>query len=151
MLRRALIAAMPAALLAGAANAAEEKKPKEEIGQYVDISPVALPVVVRGQLVNYVFVSVRVVLTRQANAGKWRAREPFFRDALVRAAHRTPFTRADNYAAIDVEKLKAAMMRESIAIAGARDIAAISVGNQTPKRTTGLPKPAVAAPAKPKT
>ena len=146
MLRRALIAAAPAVLLAGAAHAAEEKKKTEkksegDIGQYVDLSPVALPVVVRGELVNYVFVTLRIQLTSSANAGKWRSREPYFRDALVRAGHRTPFTRADNYTSLDPAKLKTTMMREARAIAGAKDIASITVVSQAPKRTTGLPKP----------
>lgn len=143
MLRRALISALPTLLMAGVAHAAEEKpdKEKKEVGQYVDLSPVALPVVVRGMLVNYIFVTVRVVLTSQANAAKWRAKEPYFRDALVRAGHRTPFTRNDSYILLDEAKLKATMMREAIAIAGARDVASITVGKQTPKRTSGLPKP----------
>lgn len=151
MIRRALFAAVPALLLADAAHAAEEKKNKEskDVGQYVDLSPVALPVVVRGQLINYVFVTVRIQLTSQANAGKWRAREPYFRDALVRVGHRTPFTRADSYTMLDAAKLKAAMMREATAIAGPRDVAAVTLVSQAPKRTTGLPKPPVAAPIRP--
>lgn len=144
MLRRALIAALPLALLASVADAAEEKPQKGgDVGQYVDLSPVALPVVVRGQLVNYVFIAVRVQLTSQANAGRWRAREPFFRDALVRAGHRTPFTRSDSYVSLDAAKLKATMMREAVAIAGARDVASVIIVSQTPKRVSGLPKPPV--------
>ena len=46
-------------------------------------------VVVNGQLVNYIFVNVRVNLTSRADVTKLReAKEPFFRDALVRDAHR---------------------------------------------------------------
>ena len=146
MLRRTLIAAVPAVMLAGAAHAAEEKKKKDgDVGQYVDLSPVALPVVVRGRLINYVFVYVRIQLTSQANAGRWRAKEPYLRDALVRAGHRTPFTRPDTYTSLDVPRLKATMLREAGAIAGAKDIAAIVVLSQAPKRSTGLPKPQVAA------
>lgn len=143
MLRRAFIAAAPAVLMAGAAHAAAEKKEKSDgdVGQYVDLSPVALPVVVSGQLVNYVFVTIRIQLTSQANAGRWRAKEPYFRDALVRAGHRTPFSRADNYTVLDADKLKAAMLREARAIAGPKDIASITIVSQAPKRTTGLPKP----------
>ena len=50
-----------------------------------------MPIVVDGQLVNYVFVYVRLNLTSGANATRLREKEPFFRDALVRAGHRTPF------------------------------------------------------------
>jgi hypothetical protein len=139
--RRALIAALPL-LAAAPAMAAEEKKPdQKDIGQYVDLASVALPIVVSGQLVNYVFVSVRVVLTSSANAAKVRTREPFFRDALVKAAHRTPFTNDADYAAIDVGKLQAAMLREAQAIGGPENVRAITVLSQTPKQRVGLPKP----------
>jgi hypothetical protein len=149
MLRRAFIAVAPALLLAGPARAAEEKKASNDVGQYVDLSPVALPVVVRGTLVNYVFVYVRIQLTTQANAGKWRSKEPYFRDALVRAGHRTPFTRNDSYVALDVAKMKAVMLREARAITGPNDVAAITIVSQAPKRTVGLPKPPVAAAPRP--
>jgi hypothetical protein len=143
MLRRALIAAAPAVLLACAAEAAEKKdKTNEGVGQYVDLAPVALPIVTPdGQLINYVFVTVRILLTATANATAWRAKEPYFRDALVRAAHRTPFTSAKNFVSIDEAKMKAALIREAGAIGGAKDIKGVAILSQAPKRTTNLPKP----------
>lgn len=145
--RRALIALAPLALLAAPAQASEEKKPAKADGQYVDLSPVALPVVVRGLLVNYVFVSVRIQLAALANTGKLRTKEPYFRDALVRAGHRSPFfTLATDYTKIDEAKLKAVMLREAIAIAGAKEVKGVTLISQSPKRRTGLPDPkAVAA------
>jgi hypothetical protein len=140
MLRRALIAAAPLALLALPALAAEEGKPNEA-GQYVDLSPVALPIVVDGQLVNYVFVSVRVVLTSAADVGKMRALEPYFRDALVKISHRTPFTSAKDYVSIDTGKLKAAMFQEAVRLAGPRNVQSIAVLSQAPKRRKGIPVP----------
>jgi hypothetical protein len=145
MLRRALIAALPL-LAAAPALASEEKKPeKNDIGQYVDLASVALPIVVGGQLVNYVFVSIRVVLTSSANPSKLRTREPFFRDALVKAAHRTPFTNDADYTTVDVAKLQAAMLREAIAIGGRENVKAINLLSQTPKQRMGLPKTKVRA------
>lgn len=142
MLRRTIIAVLPL-LAAAPALASEEKKKTDpkDIGQYVDLASVALPIVVSGQLVNYVFVSVRVVLTSSANAGKLRALEPFFRDALVKAGHRTPFTNASDYASVDVPRLQATLLREAIAIAGRENVKAISVLSQTPKQRVGLPRP----------
>lgn len=139
--RRALIAALPL-LAAAPALASEEKKKSDpkDIGQYVDLASVALPIVVSDQLVNYVFVSVRIVLTTSANAGKIRALEPFFRDALVKAAHRTPFTNPNDYTTIDVPKLQAALYREAQIIAGRENIKSITVLSQTPKLRGGLPK-----------
>ena len=43
-----------------------------------------MPIVVDGQLVNYVFVYVRINLKSGADVTKMREKEPFFRDALVR-------------------------------------------------------------------
>ncbi len=142
MLRRSLVAAVLAAFCASPAMAAEEKTAPKDVGQYVDLSPVALPIVVDGKLINYVFVSVRVVLTTTANTAKLREREPYFRDALVRAGHRTPFTNPKDYMTIDAARLKATMMREAVAIAGAKDIKAISITSQAPKRRIPPPKSA---------
>jgi hypothetical protein len=109
------------ALIAASATAAEAsgggESKKGEGGQYVNISPVALPIVVGGKVVNYVFVNVRIDLTPSADAVKIREREPYFRDALVRAAHRTPFTLAGDYTKIDEARLKAAVIRDAVALA----------------------------------
>lgn len=142
MLRRFFTAAALAALCAAPALAAEEKAAPKDVGQYVDLSPVALPIVVDGKLINYVFVSVRVVLTTTANTAKLREREPYFRDALVRAGHRTPFTNSKDYMSIDAARLQATMMREAVAIAGAKDIKAITITSQAPKRRIAPPKAA---------
>lgn len=141
MLRRALILAAPLALFAAGAQASEKKdKPEKPSGQYVDLSPVALPIVAEGQVVNYVFVYVRVNLSPSADVTKLRTKEPFFRDALVRAGHRTPFTDPKDYFHVDAAKLKASLLRDAVAIAG-RDVISVSIESQTPKRRTGVPKP----------
>jgi hypothetical protein len=145
MRRRDLIFATAFAFaLASNAMAAE---PKAAAGQYVDLSPVAMPVVVNGRLVNYVFVSLRVNLAPTANAPKLREREPYFRDALVRAGHRTPFTDPTDYDRLDDRRLKAAMMTAAQGIAGAGMVASIEIlpGGETPKQRTGLPRPKAAA------
>jgi hypothetical protein len=140
MLRRAVIAAAPLALVASAVRA-EGKKDAEPIGPWVDLLPVGLPVIVEGELVNYVFVYVRINLTRSANTLKLREREPYFRDALVRAAHRTPFILPDDFASLDAAKIAAAMKREAVAIASPKDIAGAVVLRQTPKKRSNLPRP----------
>jgi hypothetical protein len=107
MLKNAFALGLVAALVAGSALAAGGEKPKKDVGQYVDISPVALPIVVNGTLVNYVFINVRIMLSTQANVVKLREKEPYFRDALVRAGHRSPFTKADDYNVVDAARMKA--------------------------------------------
>ena len=126
-------------LAATPALAAEGAKPGG--GQYVDLAPVALPVVADNRVINYVFVSVRVNLTPGANAPRLQAREPYFRDALVRAGHRTPFTRGNDYTMLDDAKLKAAMYSAATAIAGPGNVASVTILSQTPKSRSGLPRP----------
>lgn len=140
MLRRALLVAAALALTTGAAQAAEAKKPgKVDVGQYVDLQPVGLPIVFRGQLVNYVFVYVRINLTSGANVARLREKEPYFRDALVRAGHRTPFTLPTDLSKIDTDKLTASMLREATVIAGPGQIGSIVVTSQAPRRRVSTP------------
>ena len=123
----------------GVAAAGAEKK--AVAAQYVDISPVALPVIVRGRIINYIFLMVRINLSPTADATKLRTKEPYFRDALVRAAHRTPFTDSKSYVQLDEARLKAALLKDAGAIGGARNIVSITVTSQTPKRRSNLPRP----------
>ena len=142
MHRRDLIAALPLALAAGSALAQEK-----EAGQFVDLAPVAMPIVVGGRLVNYVFVYIRINLTPAANLAALRDKEPYFRDALVKLGHRTPFTRPDDYTKLDEARLKAALFQASVAIAGPGAIASIQIlpGGGPMHPRTALPKPQVAA------
>jgi hypothetical protein len=144
MIRLAAAMAVLFSLGAVQAGAAEPPKPAPADTQYVDLAPVALPIVVEGRLINYVFVTVRLQLTASADAAKVRAKEPFFRDALVRAAHREPFTDPSDYTAIDAVRLRAVLLREATAIAG-KSVKAAVIVSQTPKRRRGLPKPAIPA------
>lgn len=137
---KALAAALILALASAPALASEPKSKTEESGQYVAVSPVGLPVVVGGKVINYVFVTVRIDLSPSANAAKLREREPYFRDALVRAGNRTPFTLASDYTKIDEARLIAAMTRDAAAIAGPGAVRGVKVVNQAPK-SLRVPKP----------
>jgi hypothetical protein len=141
MSKRLLILAAPLLLLAGGAHAGEDKTPKE-VGQYVDLQPVAMPIVVDRQLVNYVFVYVRVNLKSGVDVTKIRDREPFFRDALVRDAHRTPFIVPGDWRRIDEAKLIAAMTRDAAAITGPGIVASVVVTSQSPQKNVMPPRPA---------
>ena len=138
MFRHAILTVAFSGLLAGSALAGE-KAPAKDVGQYVDLSPVAIPIVADGKLVNYVFVSMRVMLSAGANVTKLRTREPYFRDALVRAAHRTPFTKATDYVSVDEPRIKASLYREVVALAGPGDIKSIVLSSQTPMRHVAMP------------
>ena len=109
------------------------------------MDPVAMPIVVDGQLVNYVFVTIRLGLSPSADPVKLRAMEPYFRDALVRVGHRSPFVRADNYAVLDDIRLKAALLREATAIAGPGMVLSAQIIREQAMHYDGLPKPTAAA------
>lgn len=141
MFKRLLSLAAPLLILVGSAHAAEDKKPKE-VGQYVDLQPVGLPIVVDGQLVNYVFVYVRVNLQPSADVTKVRDKEPAFRDALVRDAHRTPFVIPTDWQKVDERKLVAAMTRDAALITGPGIVASVAVTSQTPQKHVMPPRPA---------
>ena len=140
MYRRAIIASLFAAV-AGPALAAKAASPSkdEPIGQYVDVLPVAVPILAEGRLVNYVFVTIRVNLTPAANASKWRGKEPYFRDALARLGSRGTFGDPKDYASVDAPRLTAAFQREAVSIAG-KDVKGVAITAQTPKQRRGLPK-----------
>jgi flagellar basal body-associated protein FliL len=137
MFRRALIAAL-LAVAATTAHASEGAEKKGDVGQYVDLQPVGLPIVMKGQLVNYVFVYIRINLTSTANASRLREKEPYFRDALVRLGHRTPFTLASDLGKIDAPRLTAALSREAAIIAGPGQIRSVVVTSQAPRRRMGV-------------
>lgn len=147
MLRRRFIAALPLALLAASTGAAEDKpKATTGSGQYVDMQPVALPVIVNGELLNYVFVEIRINLSGRADVSKLRAKEPFFRDALVMAGHRTPFGLPTDYQKIDEAKVAASLMADATSIAGPGLITSIKIRSQTPRKRMATPKMAAPAP-----
>jgi len=139
MYKRLVILVASLLLVAGGAQAAAEKS--KEVGQYVDLQPVAMPIVVDGQLVNYVFVYVRVNLKTGADVTKIREKEPFFRDALVRSGHRTPFVVPGSWEKVDEAKLVTAMTREAAAITGPGVVSSVSVMSQSPQKHAMPPRP----------
>ena len=130
------------ACLATPALASEEPKESKSAGQYIDVSPVALPVIVKGRLINYVFVTVRLNLAGGADPVALRIKEPYLRDALVRVAYRTPFTDPKSYTRLNEAAIKAAMAREAVRIIGPRAVTTVEITNSTPQKLSGLPKPA---------
>ena len=94
-MRRAVAMALIAStLLAGLANAsAPAAKAKAEDGaaattaRSMDAPYLAVPVVRDGQLVNYLFVSIRIEILAGVDLWRTRERAHFLRDTLVRASH----------------------------------------------------------------
>jgi len=140
MLRRAFLAAI-LALAATHAWAAEDQ-PAPDLDRAVTLSPVAMPIVVDGKVINYIFVTARVLLTARADQFALRDKEPFFRDALVRAAYRTPFMLNGDFNKIDEAKLKAALFRDATAIAGPGNVSGVVVVSQTAQHFIRQPQAA---------
>ena len=142
-MRHALIAVIALSL---AAPAFASEKPKEgegdgPIGQYIDLTPMALPVIDKGIVKNYIYLRVRVNLIQGIDASKARDKEPYIRDALIRAGHRTPFTRSDSYIKLDEAKLAAAVTRETALILGPRKVMSVTVTSQDPQRVSNVGRP----------
>ena len=133
-----LILAAAFLVVSTGANAAE--KPKA-VGQYVDLLPIALPVVVDGRLVNYVFVHIRMNLTEGADLIRLRAKEPYFRDALVRDTNQTSVMIPNDWQKVDETKLSQLLMRDAIALAGPGAVASVVVTSQLPHRRIMPPRP----------
>ena len=133
-----LIVAALASARAAPSLAAEPAKP--DVDQAINVSPVAIPIIVDGRLVNYVFVTVKVVLTPSADPLAYRDKEPYFRDALVRAAHRTPFVLRYDYNHIDVARLTATLQRDAVAITGPNVVRSVVVVEQTPQHQVRSPR-----------
>lgn len=146
---RVLIVAGLAALVFAAAPAPGRaaSAPAAAPDTTVLMSPVALPVVAEGRVVNYVFVTLRLGLSRNADSTKLRAMEPYFRDALVRAGHRTPFVRPDTYTALDDARLKQSLLRAAAAIVGPGQVVSVQVVREQPQHVDGLPRPGASEPS----
>ena len=137
--RRHLLSLMGAGLgmgVAGPALASGDEKPAAAV---VNLQGVGLPVISGGRIRNYVFVSIRLHLSASAVMETVRAKDAHFRDALVKAAHRTPFTLADDWSQLDTAALSRSLMASATRIAGQGKVARVEVLHQAPRRRTGIP------------
>lgn len=122
--------------VAGPALAAGDEKPAAAV---VNLQGVGLPVIADGRVRNYVFVSIRLHLSGSASMEAVRAKDAHFRDALVKAAHRTPFTLARDWSQLDAVALSRSLMASATRIAGQGKIGRVEVLHQAPRRRTGIP------------
>lgn len=95
-MRRAIAAALIASTLLAGLAAANPPAAKAKGGadgadaassRTMDAPYLAVPVLRDGQLVNYLFVSVRFEIAQGVDLWRTRERAHFLRDALVRASH----------------------------------------------------------------
>lgn len=136
--RRSLILAAGLTAVASPTRAAAPHAAPAE-APALGIAGVGLPVIEGGRLRNYVFVSLRLHLGAGKTVEQMRPKEAFFRDALVRAAHRTPFTVPDDWTRLDERALSAALVNAANGISGRGSIARVEVIAQNPRRRSGMP------------
>lgn len=104
----------------------------------MNLTALGLPVISGGRVRNYIFLSIRLHLGVGHAPESVRPKEPFFRDALVRAAHRTPFTVADDWTLLNAPAISALLMRLAPTLAGRGVVTRVEVVSQAPRRRTGV-------------
>lgn len=104
----------------------------------LNISGVGLPVIEGGRVRNYVFVSLRLHLGGHHTPEQMRPKEAYFRDALVKAAHRTPFLVPGDWTRLDGAALQRSLLVSANQIAGRGAVTRVEIVSQTPRRRTGV-------------
>lgn len=135
MNRRALILAVAGAALSGPALASPSAETPAQPASF-NLTGVGLPIIVGARVRNYIFVVLKLHLGQGHALDAVRAKEPYLRDALVRAGHRTPFVLADDWNQVDPEALSASLIRSADALIGKGAIARVEVVSQAARRRT---------------
>ena len=135
MNRRALILAVAGAALSGSALASPSAETPAQPASF-NLTGVGLPIIVGGRVRNYIFVVLKLHLGQGHALDAVRAKEPYLRDALVRAGHRTPFVLANDWNQVDPEALSASLIRSADALIGKGAIARVEVVSQVARRRT---------------
>ncbi len=135
MNRRALILAVAGSALSGSALASPSAETPAEPASF-KLTGVGLPIIVGGRVRNYVFAELKLYLGEGQTLDAVRAKEPYLRDALVRAGHRTPFVLADDWNQLDAAALSASLIRSADSVIGKGAIARVEVVSQAARRRT---------------
>lgn len=148
---RRLLLAAACAVLATPAVAGEKKKEKKE-GEEQALDPtyklgsMTIPIIANGRIVNYVFVAMTLKLASGAEVEGFKDQEPALRDAIVRAAYKTPFTRADTWKEVDGPRLTSFVMSQCAVLFGKGKVASVEIVKQIPRQQLMPPKPRTGAP-----
>ena len=134
MLSRRLLILSAVALACASSVHAQDKA---ESDPSVRLATVGIPIPQGNQVVNYLFLSIRISFTSSANIAKFRNMEPFFRDALIRKAHSVSLAQKDRSDLLDEALFKAVMIPEWTKITGPGQIKSVDILSQSPKRHLG--------------
>lgn len=134
MLNKRVLLFSLAAIAAGSTVPVSAEEKANAADPSVKLATVGIPVMSGNQVVNYLFLSIRINLTAKANENKIRDMEPYFRDVLVRVSHSVSFGQPDHSDLLDEQRFKAVMTVEWSKITGAGAIKSIDILSQSPKR-----------------
>jgi len=140
MRKIAPILALIAALISTPALAAEGTS-TIKVDPQISLSPVAVPITENGKLVNYVFLSIKIILSPKADQFRMVGQEPFYRDALVRVGHRQNLGVPGDPNRVDEALLKAVLKREVASFVDPSLIARIEIVRQDPKKRVARTAP----------
>jgi hypothetical protein len=145
--RRLLLAAACAVYGAWAASPAlaNAKKEKKEGGEQAldpsyKLGSMTIPIIYNGRIVNYVFVAMTLTLTSGTEVQAFKDKEPALRDAIIRAAYRTPFTRGDTWKEVDGPRLTGFVMGQCASLFGKGKVASVEIVKQIPRQQLMPPK-----------
>ncbi len=117
----------------------KDKDKDKTAAQTIALEAVALPIIVDGRLINYVFCSIRLDLYPNANGAKVRAKEEYFRDDLVRVGHRTPFVLKNDYTRVDDARVRAEILRIAPSLVGPGLIRSATIVKQASQKAVAPP------------
>ena len=147
---RRFLLATACALAAGPAFAGEKK---EGEGQALDptykLGSMTIPIIANGRIVNYVFVAMTLKLSSGAQVEAFKDKEPELRDAIIRAAFKTPFTRPDTWKEVDGPRLISFVMNQCGVLYGKGKVVSVEIVKQIPRQQLMPPKPNGPAAAEP--
>jgi len=139
MKRRDLIAAAAVSAVAGPAMAAGPGYGGSSEAPMLSLLSVGLPVIADGRVRNYIFMAIRLHVAPGNDLAPLRLKEPYFRDALVKAAHRTPFTVAGDYSRLDTAAIGRVLTAAATSLVGRGVITRVEVMSQLPRRRARAP------------
>jgi hypothetical protein len=152
LLRRMALIGLAAALLGTPVLASESKTSvRPEVIEGLEVLNVPLPVGRNGKLINYLYVSTKLMPAPKRDIWKMRESTHFLREGMLLAGHRADFSDPANPEKIDTKRLTAMIAAEAAKVYGAGAIAKVEITSVDSKRT-GIAKryaPTVTAAAQP--
>ena len=140
LLAAATLATAAAALAAPASaqeHGAEPAAPDEaEVARSVELGGMVFPVFDENRkLKNYLFISARMLSGPGKDVWKYREKQHFIRDAIVKASHKVSFHQKGNFKKLDEKVAAAECLKAANAIVGEKDALITMTFTQIASRT----------------